>query len=65
MGCNEEGIGYARGVIWVNAYEQGYAIWSVNRDPVPPFPENRGNLKQINYICQMQAYRIVVDTVTL
>ena len=38
LGCNIEGIGYRLGVIWVNASDRGYAIWSVNRDAVPPVP---------------------------
>jgi hypothetical protein len=63
VGCNAEGIGYARGVIWVNASERGYAIWSVNRDSVPPYHEKYWRTTKINYICQTQTHRIVVDTV--
>ena len=63
VGCNAEGIGYARGVIWVNASERGYAIWSVNRDAVPPYPTNNWTTSKINYICQTQTHRIVVDIV--
>ncbi|MFY9855211.1 MAG: hypothetical protein WAK26_15170 [Terracidiphilus sp.] len=63
VGCNVEGIGYSLGVIWVNASQQGYAIWSVNRDAVPPYPSNQWNIPKINYICQTQTHRIVVDTV--
>jgi hypothetical protein len=62
VGCDIEGIGYARGVIWVNASERGYAIWSVNRDMVPPYPVNKWDSPKINFVCQTQAHRIVVDT---
>jgi hypothetical protein len=62
IGCNEEGIGYARGVIWVNASDRGYAIWSVNRDAVPPYSSHQRNTPKINYVCQTQTHRIVVDT---
>ena len=64
VGCpNDEGIGYARGVIWVNASERGYAIQVVNRDAVPPFKMSNWNTPKINFICQTQTHRIVVDTV--
>jgi hypothetical protein len=63
VGCNEKGIGYARGVIWVNASNRGYAIWSVNRDAVPPYPTNQSSAVKINYICKTETHRIVVDTV--
>jgi hypothetical protein len=59
-GCSVEGVGYARGVIWVQASERGYAIYSVNRDSVPPYP--RGNTPRIEYVCQTQTHRIVIDT---
>lgn len=60
--CSIEGIGYGRGVIWVNASERGYAIWSVNRDAVPPYPKDQQRVPRINYVCQTQTHRIVVDT---
>jgi hypothetical protein len=63
VGCNDEGIGYARGVIWVNASKLGYAIWSVNRDSVPPYSKNYRKPSKINYVCQTQTHRIGVDTV--
>ena len=63
FGCGIEGIGYGRGVIWVNASQRGYAIWSVNRDAVPPYPVNKWNIPKIEYICQTQTHRIVIDTV--
>ena len=63
VGCNIEGIGYGLGVIWVNPSEQGYAIWSVNRDVVPSYLRSSRNSRKINYICQTQTNRIVVDTV--
>jgi hypothetical protein len=50
-------------VIWVNASERGYAIWSVNRDAVPPYSLNKWSTQTINYICQTQTHRIVVDRV--
>jgi hypothetical protein len=62
VGCNDEGIGYARGVIWVNASKLGYAIWSVNPNWVPPYPKNYWDTPRIRYICQTQTHRIVVDT---
>jgi hypothetical protein len=43
VGCMTEGIMYARGVIWVNASERGYAIDVVNRDAVPPYKMNNWN----------------------
>jgi hypothetical protein len=61
-GCNEEGVGYARGVIWVNASDRGYSIWSVNRDAVPPY-RFKWNSPTIDYVCQTQTHRIVIDTV--
>ncbi|MGD0801804.1 MAG: hypothetical protein ABR906_10855 [Terracidiphilus sp.] len=63
VGCMIEGIGYARGVIWVNASERGYAIWSVNKDAVPPYKMDRWNTLTIKFICQTQTHRIVIDTV--
>jgi hypothetical protein len=62
VACNAEGIGYARGVIWVNASDRGYAIWSVNRDAVPPYRTDAGSTARVNYICQTQTHRIVIDT---
>lgn len=62
LGCNVEGIGYGRGVIWVNASDQGYAIWSVNRDSVPPYPASRWNSPKIDYVCETKTHRIVVDS---
>lgn len=62
LGCNVQGIGYGRGVIWVNASDQGYAIWSVNRDSVQPYPVSRWNSPTIDYVCVTQTHRIVVDT---
>ena len=62
VGCNSEGIGYGLGVIWVNASKRGYSIWSVNRDAVPPYPKNQQNIPKINYVCQTQTHRIVVET---
>jgi hypothetical protein len=64
MGCMTEGVMYANGVIWVNASERGYAIWSVNRDAVPPYKMNKWNTLTTKYICQTQTHRIVVDIVT-
>jgi len=61
LGCNIEGIGYGLGVIWVNASDRGYAIWSVNRDAVPPY-QNTRKLPKINYVCQTSTHRIVVET---
>lgn len=63
LGCNIEGIGYGLGVIWVNASDRGYAIWSVNRDAVPPYP-NTWKTPKINYVCQTPTHRIVVETLT-
>ncbi len=64
VGCMTEGIGYARGVIWVNANERGYSIWSVNRDAVPPYSTiNKWNIPKIEYVCQTEAHLIVIDTV--
>lgn len=64
LGCNVEGIGYGRGVIWVNATDQGYAIWSVNRDSVPPYPTSRWNIPKIDYVCETKTHRIVIDSLT-
>ncbi|HEV2445658.1 MAG TPA: hypothetical protein VGS58_07040, partial [Candidatus Sulfopaludibacter sp.] len=61
LGCNIEGIGYGLGVIWVNASERGYAIWSVNRDAVPPY-RNTWKAPKINYVCQTPTHRILVET---
>lgn len=61
--CNAEGIGYGRGVIWVNGSERGYAIWSVNRDAVPPFSSKAKDVPKLEYVCQTHSHRIVIDTV--
>ncbi len=61
LGCNVEGIGYGLGVIWVNASDRGYAIWSVNRDAVPPYP-NTWTIPKINFVCQTLTHRVVVET---
>jgi hypothetical protein len=58
-----EGVGYGSGVIWVNANDRGYAIWSVNRDAVPPFPKALSSAPKIKYVCQTETHRIVIDTV--
>jgi hypothetical protein len=63
LGCNQEGIGYGLGVIWVNASDRGYAIWSVNRDAVPPYPSTR-TAPTINYVCQTPTHRILVETLS-
>lgn len=60
-GCGIEGIMYARGVIWVNSTERGYAISSINRDAVPPFNTNNWN-KTVQFVCQTETHRIVIDT---
>jgi hypothetical protein len=60
--CGAEGIGYGRGVIWVNASERGYSIWSVNRDAAPPYQNMYRNTPKIDYVCQTLSHRIVVDT---
>jgi hypothetical protein len=60
-GCNAEGIGYGRGVIWVNASAEGYAIWSVNRDAVPPFAQSK-DVSKLEYVCRTRSHRIVIDT---
>jgi hypothetical protein len=59
--CMPGGVMYGAGVVWVGASKRGYAVEVVNRDAVPPFPDNR-NASKINFICQTQAHRIVVDT---
>jgi hypothetical protein len=61
--CNAEGIGYGRGVIWVNASGKRYAIESVNRDAVPPYPATSKHAPKLEYVCQTQGHRIVIDTV--
>jgi hypothetical protein len=61
IGCNVEGIGYARGVIWVNASERGYSIWSVNRDSVAPYTATRWKGPKIEFVCQTQTHRIAID----
>jgi hypothetical protein len=63
VGCNDKGIMYGPGTIWVNATVLGYAIDVVNRDAAPPYPANSWNGAKINYVCQTQTHRIVVDTV--
>jgi len=63
LGCMTEGIGYGTGVIWVDANDRGYAIWSVNRDAVPPFPKASPAGPVIKFVCQTETHRIVVDTV--
>jgi len=60
--CNVEGIGYARGVIWVEASDRGYAIKTVNRDAAPPFNDGKSKVPHTDYICQTQSHRIVIDT---
>jgi hypothetical protein len=62
LGCNAEGVGYGRGVIWVNASERGYSIRSVNRDWIPPGPANQWNTPKIDFVCQTQTHRIIVET---
>ncbi len=59
--CDIEGIGYGRGVLWVNASERGYAIYAINRDAVPPYSLSK-NSPTIDYLCQTQTHRIAVDT---
>lgn len=63
LDCSSEGVGYGRGVIWVNASDKGYAIWSVNRDAVPPYPMTSNHAPRLEYVCQTQSHRIVIDTV--
>ena len=63
-GCPDEGIGYRRGVIWVNASERGYAISAVNRDWVPPYPVNKWWIPKIEYVCQTETHRIAIETLT-
>jgi len=63
LGCMTEGIGYGLGVIWVDANDRGYAIWSINRDAVPPFPRASPAGPVTKFVCQTQTDRIVVDTV--
>ena len=64
VGSNAEGIGYARGVVWVNASERGYSIWSVNRDSVQPYTMNRWKGPRIEFVCQTETHRIAIDIVT-
>ena len=60
IGCNIEGVMYGQGVIWVNATKRGYEIEVVNdEETLPPLPKGT---PQINYICQTQTHRVVVDT---
>jgi len=59
-GCGIEGVGYGRGVLWVQASDRGYAIYVVNRDSVAPYAS--GNTAKINYVCQTQTHRIAIDT---
>lgn len=61
-GCMTAGIGYGLGVIWVNANDLGYAIWSVNVDAVLPSPKASPNSQVIKYVCQTLTHRIVVDS---
>lgn len=62
-GCLEAGLDYGRGVIWVNASKRGYAIEVVNRDAVPPYSiKSRWELPQIQFLCQTQTHRIVIDS---
>jgi hypothetical protein len=63
LGCSVEGVMYGRGVIWVNASERGYSIWVVNRDSGLTQPANRWDALKIDYVCQTQMHRVVVDTV--
>jgi len=60
--CSAEGVGYGRGVIWVNASKMGYAIESVNRDAVPTYSVSKP-APRLEYVCQTQNHRIVIDTV--
>lgn len=60
-GCGPFGVGYARGVIWVNASDRGYAIEAVNRDAVPPY-QGKWKLPRVIYVCQTERHRVVVDT---
>lgn len=59
LGCNAEGIGYGRGDIWVNATERGYSIWTVNPESARPGNERKAGL--VDYVCQTDSYRIVID----
>lgn len=59
--CGAEGIGYGRGVIWVHGTDRGYSIWSVNRDATGPYKEMYRRLPRIEFVCQTQTHRIVVD----
>jgi len=63
LGCNDQGLMYGPGTIWVSASERGYAITTVNRDATPP-SGNPWNVAKINFICQTPTHRIVVDTLT-
>lgn len=63
VGCNDEGLMYGPGAIWVDASERGYAITTVNRDATAP-SGNPLNIAKINYICQTSTHRIVIDTLS-
>jgi hypothetical protein len=63
QGCMAGGVMYGRGVIWAYASQRGYAIWSVNRDAVPPYSVNKWNIPKIEFICQTETHRIVIDAV--
>ena len=59
-GCNDQGISYGNGLLWVEADNQGYAIAAVNREAVPPYPVF---FPKIAYVCRARSHRIAVDTV--
>jgi hypothetical protein len=60
-GCSIEGVGYGRGVIWVEGTDHGYAISVVNRDAVPPYPIGKKDPGPA-YVCSTKRHRIVIDS---
>lgn len=60
--CNAEGIGYPRGVIWVDASDRGYAVFVVNVEPLTRNDAKSGD-DRTEYVCQTQTHRVAVDTV--
>jgi hypothetical protein len=61
MFCKDEGVMYGNGEVWVDATKLGYAIQIVNLRSAVHSPV--ANERQIDFVCQTEKFRIVVDSV--
>lgn len=59
--CKDEGVMYGNGEVWINATKLGYAIQIVNLRSAAHTAV--ANDRQIDFVCQTEKFRIVVDSV--